>query len=137
MVPSNKLDLCVRAFLEYYRSKFKKYTWVCEYAEKLIQTNPEASLQFVIELLATSQNEQEIAYVASGPLEELLHRHILTIRNEIKLQIEENPLMRTAIRYVWAPDKSPVQIFLQSIHGGSVEKLPLEDNICQPKAVDE
>lgn len=112
---SNKLDLCVRAYLEYYRSQFKKYGWASDYAEQLIQTDQKASLEFVVELLNICKNEEEIVFVASGALEDFLERYILTHRKEIEKSILEHPKMRVAIRYVWSEEKTLLQMFLREI----------------------
>jgi len=115
MMTSNKLDLCVRAYLEYYRSQFKKYGWASDYAEQLIQTDQKAGLEFVVELLNICRNEQEIIFVASGALEDFLERYILTHRKEIEKSIRKYPAMRVAIRYVWTEEESPLQMFLREI----------------------
>jgi hypothetical protein len=138
---NNKFDLCARAYLEYYRSQFKKYAWACDYAEELIQKDPKASLEFVIELLTMCQNEQEIAYIASGPLEDLLHHHLFDIQHDIEEYLQNNAKMLSAIRYVWAPDKSPVHSFLKVLSKKSSEltnvEFPNLPIISQTKVVDE
>lgn len=137
----NILDMCACAYIEYYRSQFKKYAWALDYAENLIQTNPKAGLAFVFEVLSVCHNEQEIAYVATGVLEDLLHRHIFQIKEDIETAIQSNEGMRLAMRYVWAANNSPVSLFLKDIHlkiGASlVEKHPLNIDSKASSAVDE
>lgn len=137
----NILDMCAFAYIEYYRSQFKKYTWALDYAENLIQKNPKAGLAFVFEVLSICHNEQEIAYVATGVLEDLLHRHIFQIKEDVEAAIQENEGMRLAMRYVWAANNSPVSLFLKDLHikcGGKVsEKHPLNIDSRASSAVDE
>ena len=137
----NILDMCACAYIEYYRSQFKKYAWAVDYAENLIQTNPKAGLAFVFEVLSICQNEQEIAYVATGVLEDLLHRHIFQIKEEVETSIQDNEGMRLAMRYVWAANNSPVSLFLKDIQikfgGKLVEKNPLNIDSRTSSAVDE
>lgn len=132
---NNKYDLCARAYLEYYRNDFKKYGWAYDYTEELIRKNPQKSLKFIIELLSLCQTDQEVAYIASGPLEELLHRHLNIVQNEIELYSIQYPLMRVAIRYVWAPEKSEVHNLLSRLH----KKLEIlsGENIVHLKANDD
>jgi hypothetical protein len=112
----NILDMCAHAYIEYYRSQFKKYAWAVDYAENLIQTNPKAGLPFVFEVLSISRNEQEIAYVATGIFEELLHRHIFQIKDDVESAVQENEDIQLALRYVWAENDSPVSLFLKEMH---------------------
>lgn len=112
----NPVDMCAWAYIAYYRSQFKKYTWACDYAENLVQTDPYAGLQFIFEVLDFCHKEEEIAYVASGILEDILHRHLNDLRATIEEMIHENHKMRAALRFVWANTESPVHRFLQDIH---------------------
>lgn len=110
-----KLDLCARAYLEYYRSQFKKYSWANDYADQLIQADPYKGLEFVGELLSICRDEEEISYIAAGIFEELLHRYFNVIQQEIMDHLQFDKAMRWAIRYVWAPDKSPLGLFLNDM----------------------
>lgn len=137
----NILNMCAYAYIEYYRSQFKKYAWAVDYAENLIQTNPKAGLAFVFEVLSVCQTEQEIAYVASSVLEDLLHRHIFQIKDDIETAVQDNKAMRLAMRYVWAENNSPASLFLKDMHikfGGKLaEKHPLNIDSKTSNAVDE
>lgn len=112
----NILDMCARAYIEYYRNQFKKYAWAAEYGENLIQGDSKAGLAFVLNVLSLCKNEQEISYVGSGALEDLLQRHIFQVKDDIKNILEKNELMRTAMRYVWAENATPVNEFLIEIN---------------------
>jgi hypothetical protein len=137
----NILDMCAYAYIEYYRSQFKKYAWAVDYAENLIQINPKAGLAFVFEVLSVCHNEQEIAYVATGVLEDLLHRHIFHIKEDIEAAVQDNEGMRLAMRYVWSANNSPVSLFLKDMHvklgGKLVGRYPLNIDLKAPNAVDE
>lgn len=112
---SQKIDLCARAYLEYYRSQFAKYGWAHDYAENLIETDASAALSFVVEVLNMCINEEEIAYVASGILEDLLSLHIKELQYEVQFLINEEEKLYFAIKYVWAKDNTPLQSFLSLI----------------------
>ncbi|MDP3641020.1 MAG: hypothetical protein Q8R43_01110 [Alphaproteobacteria bacterium] len=137
----NILDMCAYAYIEYYRSQFKKYAWAVDYAENLIQTTPQAGLAFVFEVLSICQNEQEIAYVASGVLEDLLHRHIFQIKEAVEMEFQENEALRVSMRYVWAESNSPVSLFLKDINvkftAKTTEKHSLNIDSIKSTAVDE
>jgi len=135
IMADNKLDLCARAYLEYYRSEFKKYAWAYDYADELIKQDPHESLEFVMELLSLCHNEQEVAYIAAGLLEDLLHRHLNSIRDDIETYCRQDKLMRVAVRYVWSQEKSLVSNFLNQLH----DKFGIlsEQTIVNLKAIDE
>jgi hypothetical protein len=135
----NKLDLCARAYLECYRSQFKKYTWAYDYADNLIQNNPNEGLRLIVEILKLCRDEQEIAYVASSALEELLHQHILNIAPAVEHSLYSAPAMRAAIRYVWAPDIGVLKVFLTDVCSKLEISSRNSDLISDPpdKVVDE
>lgn len=137
----NILDMCAHAYIEYYRNQFKKYAWAADYAEILIQANPKAGLVFVLNVLNICKNEQEIAYVGSGVLEDLLHRHIFEIKEDIKNIIQKSESMSTAMRYVWAGTTTPVSEFLIEVNikfsTKLGEKRPLKSDLIKSNSGDE
>ncbi len=103
------ISLCAHAYLEYYRSKFTKYVWAYDYAEELTRTSPLKSLCLILDILFLCKSEEEIVYVSSGLLEELLHKHINIVGENLIHHLNEQPLMQKAMRYVWVPDDSQLQ----------------------------
>jgi hypothetical protein len=116
MMTGKTLNMCAWAYIKYYRSHFKQYAWSCDYADNLIQTAPAVGLTFIFEVLGVCQNEEEIAYVASGLLEDLIHLNIPEINEKLENAIQHNPLMITAMQYVYAPEKSEAHSFIQGMH---------------------
>lgn len=116
IMTDNLSDMCARAYIEYYRYEFKKYAWAAEYGESLIQGDSKAGLDFVLNVLSLCKNEQEIAYVGSGALEDLLQCHIFEVKGDIKNILQKNEVMRSAMRYVWAEKATPVNEFLIEIN---------------------
>lgn len=141
IMTDNILDMCAYAYIEYYRNQFKKYAWAADYAETLIQTNPKAGLIFVLNVLNVCQNEQEIAYVGSGALEDLLHRYLFETKEDIKNIIQTNESLSTAMRYVWVGIGSPVSDFLAEININlsikMSEKRPQKTNLIKSISGDE
>lgn len=131
------VDMCAWAYIAYYRSQFKKHTWACDYAENLVQTDPHAGLQFILEVLDLCHKEEDIAYVASGILEDILHSHLNKIRIYIEEIIPENHKMRLALRFVWASSDSSVHRFLQDIHIKTTNRKVLNPRQNKSTAVDE
>lgn len=127
-----KIDLCARAYLECYRSSFKKYAWAHDYAENLIENNPKAALVFVVEVLNIAINDEELAYVASGLLEDLLSLHIQTLQSKVENLIRLEPPLYMAMRYVWAKENSPLYSFLAKlpveIRRQNLRDIPIERN---------
>lgn len=130
-------DMCAWAYIAYYRSQFKKYTWACDYAENLVQTDPYAGLQFIFEVLDFCHKEEELAYIASGILEDIMHRHLNEIRTNIEEAILDNQKMRMALKFVWASSESPVHRFLQDIQVKTKHRSLQNNQQCKSTAVDE
>lgn len=131
------VDMCAWAYIAYYRSQFKKHTWACDYAENLVQTDPPSGLQFILGVLDLCHKEEEIAYVASGILEDILHSHLNDIRTNIEEILPENHKVRLALRFVWASPDSLVHRFLQDIQIKTTRRRVANPRQNKPTAVDE
>ncbi len=89
----------IDAYLNYYRTKNKQHWWAYEKVIELLQS-PD-SLGFVNELIQACHNDAEIVYVAAGPLEDLLTKHHLIIKEPLIELVRKEKKMRQAIQGVW------------------------------------
>lgn len=134
------IDLCAYAYLEYYRSQFKNYSWAYDKAEVLVHTKPEEGLSLIVNILELCRNEEEIAYVASGLLEELLHIHVNEVSTSIVSFLDESVFVRKAMKYVWVPEGSHIQQALLKATGKLGRDLlsfDVSPSYIEDKAVDE
>ncbi len=96
----------IDAYLNYYRTKKEEYWWAEEKINELIDSP--TSLAFVNELIQACHNEAEIGYVAVGPLEDLMTKHHLVIKDALSELVRKEKKMRQAIQGVWlAEDSAP------------------------------
>lgn len=125
------LDMCASAYVQCYRSQFKKYTWAVDYAEKLIQSDPRAGLLFIFEILNICHNDQEIEYVSAGLLEDLLDRDLSAVKSEIKLAAQKNKTLQTALRFIRGTVNISVKQFLNNL---DLEMAPkVRKRVSKPK----
>ncbi len=89
----------IEAYLSDYRTKNNAFGWA--FNEIVDITDSPNGLTFVFELVKACQNDQELGYVAAGPLEDLLNKHHLVIKKDLSDLIRQNVVMRKAIQGVW------------------------------------
>lgn len=103
----------IDAYLQYYRTKKDEYWWSYEKIVDLMESAD--SLAFVNELIQACQNDDEIAYVAAGPLEDLITKHNETIKDALIELVRKDKKVRQAIQGVWIAKGSPSRKTLDEI----------------------
>lgn len=103
----------VEAFMLYYRTQDESYEWAHQEVEKSILSP--SSLELILDLIHACENDEEIAYIAAGPLEELIDRHYTTIQLPLDELVRKDPQMRKAITGVWLSEGSPARKMLDGI----------------------
>lgn len=133
------IDLCAYAYLEYYRSQFRTYSWAYDRAEYLVNSKPVEGIELIVNILKVCRNEEEVAYVASGLLEELLHKHIDEVVGQVIAFSDALPVLRRAMKYVWVPEGGHLQNTLLKATGKTGANFLKFDATDYPesKAVDE
>lgn len=106
MLYSDKeIEAFIRYYLERYRQKsdddFEYEGQVCD--DYFRHCDGETALKIVIQLLEHCDNDMEIAYVAAGPLEDLIGRKDAPY-DALDTAVRQQPLMRQAIQGVWHTD---------------------------------
>lgn len=120
MAGSSSHNEIIDAYLQYYRTNEDEYWWAYEEINNLIES-PE-SLPFISELIQACLNDAEIAYVAAGPLEDLITKHHLVIKDTLIELVRREPKMRRAIQGVWLAQGSAPRKTLDEI----LKKLDLK-----------
>lgn len=103
----------IDAYLNYYRTKKKECWWAYEKVTELVEFPN--SLTFVNELIQACHNDAEIAYVAAGPLEDLITKHHLVIKEPLIELVRKEKKMRQAIQGVWLTQGSAPRKTLDEI----------------------
>jgi ABC-type nitrate/sulfonate/bicarbonate transport system substrate-binding protein len=68
--------------------------------DKLVKSDPEQAWQFMLRLLARAKNDQELAYIGAGVLEDFLNRHGLMFVGRVDEVWKRDPKMRRAMSSV-------------------------------------
>lgn len=89
----------IAAYLHYYRTKKEEYWWAYQDIVDIIDS-PDC-LAFVLELIHACHNDAEIAFVAAGPLEDLLNKHHEHVKDALSELVRSDEKMRKAIQGVW------------------------------------
>ncbi|MBS0289613.1 MAG: hypothetical protein JSS07_06225 [Proteobacteria bacterium] len=101
-----------QAYLKYYRwkvsnpSREEKFllqdelfqAW--EYVDSLVRKDPYAGWCVTKILIEMSENDDELQYVAAGPLYDLLNYHLEVISAELAQETRKNSKMKAAVRCV-------------------------------------
>lgn len=103
----------IDAYLNYYRAKKKEYWWAYEQVTELVESPN--SLELVHELIQACRDDAEIAYVAAGPLEDLLSKHHLVIKESLIELVRKEKKMRQAVQGVWLAQGSAPRKTLDEI----------------------
>jgi len=70
-----------------------------------IVKNKTKGLIFISELIEAAETDEEIAYCAAGPLENLLNIHCEAIEEDLTVMVRKSFKMRKGIQGVWASGK--------------------------------
>lgn len=100
-------------FLLYYRTHDEVYEWAHQALALKIQDA--AHLPLILALLKACENEEELAFVAGGPLEEAIGRHYHAIEHELDNLVQREALMQKAIKAVWLAEGSAARKMLDEI----------------------
>jgi hypothetical protein len=103
----------IDAYLHYYRTKKEEYWWAYQDIVDIIES-PDC-LPFVLALIHACHNDAEIAYVAAGPLEDLLNKHHEKIKDSLSELVRSDEKMRKAIQGVWIGKGKPSRKTLDEI----------------------
>ncbi|KTD61881.1 DUF6869 domain-containing protein [Legionella spiritensis] len=91
----NKHSELIDCYLNWYRTQKEEYWWAWEEVD--IKRNPD-DLPFIFQLIQACQNDEEIAYVAAGPLHDLFRTHHLAIKSALDIMVRGDMNMRKAIQ---------------------------------------
>ena len=70
-------------------------------------TKPEVAWPVILHLIERAPNDAAIAFVAAGPLEDLLHIDGVTFGDQIVHEARRNPRLRQALGDVWGWERVP------------------------------
>jgi hypothetical protein len=96
-------------YLRYYVLKQQEDRSAVREVDALVQDDPTEAWEVTRILVNTAPSDEALAYVAAGPLEELLHRHGSVLIDRIEEESRGNERLQLALSGVWGLDRdSPV-----------------------------
>jgi hypothetical protein len=94
------------AYLQYFESKRKEDWWAWSDVDGLVRRDAERGWEVTRMLVNKSASDEALAFVAAGPLEDLLKKHGPAVIDRIEDECRENDRLRMALSGVSiGPDK--------------------------------
>ncbi len=91
-------DFYAHAYMEYFRSGFRHYSWTFDYADALLQSKPEEAFEFLLKLLIVARSEDELSWLAHIYFEEFLHFHLNKMNDRVTLESKTNRRLKKIIQ---------------------------------------
>jgi hypothetical protein len=93
-------------YLLYYSLKRQQDWWAWEEVDSLVRLNPSEAWEVTRILVKTASSDEALAYVAAGPLEDLLTKHGPVVIEYIENESQQNERLQLALSGVWGLDRS-------------------------------
>jgi hypothetical protein len=123
----------VTAFFRYHRTRRDDLFWAWEEVTALVHAEPEAAWPLVRTLVAESQGETELYYVAAGPLEDFLALHGKRFLQRILADADADDQLRRALGGVWGGERMDPEVW-RAIQAVAIPEGPLGAHAFQIEA---
>jgi len=91
------LEVIADAYLRYYARKQQADRWASETVGTLIDHNTDEGWRVICVLVDRATSDEALAYVAAGPLEDLLKKHGPAIIDRVENGSRKNPRLQLAL----------------------------------------
>jgi hypothetical protein len=92
--------------------------WAMEALDRLVRDAPDVAWATMIELVARASNARVLAFVAAGPLEDLLRTHGSQLIGDVERLAGSDAKFRRALTGVWISTPSDVAERIQKLVAG-------------------
>lgn len=116
----------VDAYLRHYTHADAGLAWAWQELDELVSSDPARAWTVTLRLIAAALTTAALAYVAAGPLEDLLQRHAAQFIDELEGLARRDPKFRRALQGAWneAASTGPVHHrILRAIAGRAADTL--------------
>ncbi len=122
------IDFPIEAFA---RSWFEEWSeeppfrgWATMLLEQMIDHQPDSAWSLILQLVATAEADDELGWVAAGPLENLLADHGPQFIERVEQCASSNARFRECLREVWGHSRFEPSVYqrVQRIVGHSEAK---------------
>jgi hypothetical protein len=100
----------IEAYFENYRRLIEGKSqddtiWILDLVDKLIHDEPDKALEFIVNLINMSKDTAMLAFVAAGPLEELLVYNGTAVIEKLKIVADTSDNIQLALSGVWLDEE--------------------------------
>lgn len=106
-MPMNHEDEIADAYFRYFEAKANADFWACERVREMVGRDPDDGWRITCILINKAPSNEALAYVAAGPLEDLLKKHGLAVIDPIEEEARQNDRLRLALSGVWLRHDDP------------------------------
>ena len=98
----------VDSYLRHYAFKEEQDFWAFEEVNQIVRRDPAAGLRLTCLLVNKAPSDEALAYVAAGPLEDLLTFHGLSLIDQVEVAARADERFQLALSGVWLNRANPV-----------------------------
>jgi hypothetical protein len=98
----------VDTYLRHFELKQDQDFWAFDEVNKLVRSDPETGWRVTRLLINKASSHEALAYVAAGPLEDLLNGYGLAVMDQVTLAARDDKRLQLALSGVWINRGSPV-----------------------------
>lgn len=103
------LEAIADAYLSHHKTKREDDAWAFDEVWDMVRNHPDIALELTLLLLTKSgDDDATLAYVAAGPLEDLLKLHGPTVIDRIERESKDSSRLQLALSGVWGLRGLPV-----------------------------
>jgi len=105
-------DRLIRNWLSYAesRSRSKAHFWAFCCLEDYVHHEPETAWPIILQLVSKALDDHVLAFLAAGPLENLIHSHGPEFIDRAVLEAKNDKRFRKCLRGVWGIDRMPARV---------------------------
>lgn len=96
------------AYLRYFETRRKEDQWAWDYVDELVRRDGDGGWSMTRALINKCDSDEALAFVAAGPLEDLLRKHGLSVIERIENECHHNDRLRVALSGVSIGADHPV-----------------------------
>jgi hypothetical protein len=98
----------VNSYLRHYALKEQQDFWAFDEVNQTVRRDPMAGLRLTCLLVNKASSDEALAYVAAGPLEDLLTFHGPTLIDQVAVAARADERLQLALSGVWLDRANPV-----------------------------
>jgi len=98
----------VGAYFRYFKTKQAEDVWANEKVDELARRDPDEGWKITRILVDAAPSNEALAFVAAGPLEDLLKNQGPAVIDRIEKEAESNDRLRLALSGVWLDSENPI-----------------------------